>query len=88
MRDHSSVRCCFGAEDIYASLSDVFDLVARPLEAENEFPWMLTQGGMTLRYATRHLPWAIRLSPVGAREPQWLGTKFTFRRKGEAMKGG
>jgi len=27
-------------------------------------------------------------SPNGAREPQWLGTKFTSRRKGEAMKGG
>jgi len=27
-------------------------------------------------------------NPHGAREPQWLGTKFTSRRKGEAMKGG
>ena len=26
--------------------------------------------------------------PCGAREPQWLGTKYTTRRKGEAMKGG
>jgi hypothetical protein len=26
--------------------------------------------------------------PNGAREPQWLGTKFTSRRNGEAMKGG
>jgi hypothetical protein len=33
-------------------------------------------------------PWAIEYDPFGVREPQWLGTKFTFRRKGEAMKGG
>jgi hypothetical protein len=27
-------------------------------------------------------------NPFRVREPQWLGTKFTFRRNGEAMKGG
>ena len=27
-------------------------------------------------------------SPLGVREPQWLGTKYTARRKGEEMKGG
>ena len=37
---------------------------------------------------TRALPWADLFDPFGAREPQWLGTKFTSRRKGEAMKGG
>jgi hypothetical protein len=26
--------------------------------------------------------------PSGVREPQWLGTKYTTRRKGEVMKGG
>lgn len=27
-------------------------------------------------------------NPTGAREPQWLGTKYTNTRKGESMKGG
>ena len=28
------------------------------------------------------------VDPFGVREPQWLGTKYAIRRKGEAMKGG
>jgi len=40
-------------------------------------PWRLEQVG-----------WADLLSPTRAREPQWFGTEYTSRRKGEAMKGG
>ena len=33
-------------------------------------------------------PSAVCPDPEGVREPQWLGTKYAIRRKGEAMKGG
>ena len=36
----------------------------------------------------RPFSWYALSRPFRAREPQWLGTKFTTRRKGEVMKGG
>ena len=49
----------------------------------------LPQGGVSPIASSRSKEsWPFDSSPKGAREPQWFGTEFTHRRKGEAMKGG
>ena len=62
----------------------------RPSDAEATlsglgFGWRRTYQGSPPAAAN---PGLCDLNPVGVREPQWFGSEFTFRRKGEAMKGG